>query len=87
MALENIKQDKKDLIKEILKTDCIMEKELFVGETITFMKANIKMDKETDMVNLEKVKTNMKDFGLMANPKTIPNFKRVSMNLKLIHKK
>lgn len=87
MDLENIKQDKKDIIKEILKRVCIMEKEFFVGETITFMTVNIKMDKETDTENLERVKTNIKDFGLMVSRKTIQNLKRVSINLKLIHKK
>lgn len=86
MVLESTKQDKKDLIKEILKMGCITVKELFVGETIIFIKANIKMDREMDMVNSERVKTNMKDFGLTDNHKTTQNFKRVSMNLKLIKK-
>ena len=45
------------------------------------------MDKETVMENLERVKTNIKDFGLMVSRKTIQNLKRVSMNQKLIHKK
>lgn len=86
MDLENTKPDKKDLIREILKKDCITEKEFFAGGMITYMKVNIKMERETDTANSEKVKASTKDFGLMGSRKTVQSFKNVPMNLKLIYK-
>lgn len=86
MDLENTKPDKKDLIREILKKDCITEKGFFGGEMITYMKVSIKMERETDTANSEKGKANTKDFGLMGSRKIVQSFKDMPMNLKLIYK-
>lgn len=73
MEMVNMKLLTKDYIKDNSKMDYTTEKEFSDGKKTITMKENIRAVLGMGLASSQKENNNTKDFGLTANPKTIPS--------------